>query len=240
LNGHPKVLAVIPARGGSKRLPRKNVRPLAGHPLIAYTIKAAQDATRLTDWLVSTDDNEIAEVARRYGAPVPFMRSAELAGDKDRNAAVVRCAMEFMEAERGYQYDILLLLQPTCPIRDPKHIDEAVERLWASELETLASVKGPIYKRDPYVKAVRNGILVPYNPAEDEEDWEPCYTYNASIYAMKRDFLVREMKFVSQRSVPLLMDRFHSTDIDEEIDARIAELYFDYLGWDPLGDRSPQ
>lgn len=240
MNGHPKVLAVIPARGGSKRLPRKNVRPLAGHPLIAYTIKAAQDATRLTDWLVSTDDNEIAEVARRYGAPVPFMRSAELAGDKDRNAAVVRCAMEFMEAERGYQYDILLLLQPTCPIRDPKHIDEAVERLWASELETLASVKGPIYKRDPYVKAVRNGILVPYNPAEDEEDWEPCYTYNASIYAMKRDFLVREMKFVSQRSVPLLMDRFHSTDIDEEIDARIAELYFDYLGWDPLGDRSPQ
>ncbi len=240
MNGHPKVLAVIPARGSSKRLPRKNVRPLAGHPLIAYTIKAAQDATRLTDWLVSTDDNEIAEVARRYGAPVPFMRSAELAGDKDRNAAVVRCAMEFMEAERGYQYDILLLLQPTCPIRDPKHIDEAVERLWASELETLASVKGPIYKRDPYVKAVRNGILVPYNPAEDEEDWEPCYTYNASIYAMKRDFLVREMKFVSQRSVPLLMDRFHSTDIDEEIDARIAELYFDYLGWDPLGDRSPQ
>ena len=240
MNGHPKVLAVIPARGGSKRLPRKNVRPLAGHPLIAYTIKAAQDATRLTDWLVSTDDNEIAEVARRYGAPVPFMRSAELAGDKDRNAAVVRCAMEFMEAERGYQYDILLLLQPTCPIRDPKHIDEAVERLWASELETLASVKGPIYKRDPYVKAVRNGILVPYNPAEDEEDWEPCYTYNASIYAMKRDFLVREMKFVSQRSVPLLMDRFHSTDIDEEIDARIAELYFDHLGWDPFGDRSPQ
>ncbi len=240
MNGHPKVLAVIPARGGSKRLPRKNIHPVAGHPLIAYTIKAAQDATRLTDWLVSTDDNEIAEVARRYGAPVPFMRSAELAGDKDRNAAVVRCAMEFMEAERGYQYDILLLLQPTCPIRDPKHIDEAVERLWASELETLASVKGPIYKRDPYVKAVRNGILVPYNPAEDEEDWEPCYTYNASIYAMKRDFLVREMKFVSQRSVPLLMDRFHSTDIDEEIDARIAELYFDYLGWDPLGDRSPQ
>lgn len=95
----PAVLAVIPARGGSKRLPRKNIMPIKGHPLIAYTIKAAQDATKLTDWLVSTDDAQIAEVARAYGAPVPFMRPAELAYDTDRNAAVIRHAMEFMEAK---------------------------------------------------------------------------------------------------------------------------------------------
>ena len=230
----PKVLAVIPARGGSKRLPRKNILPLAGHPVIAYTIKAAAEARRLTHWLVSTDDKEIAEAAKAYGAPVPFLRPAAIAGDKDRNSAVVRHAMDWMERAHGIRYDILMLLQPTCPIRKSAHIDEAVGLLWASDLDTLASVKGPIYKRDPYIKAVRSGALEPYNPAEDPHAWEPCYTYNASIYAMKRDFFLREERFVSQRSVPLVMDRFHSADIDEEIDLLVAELYVQRLGLSPF------
>jgi CMP-N,N'-diacetyllegionaminic acid synthase len=232
----PNVLAVIPARGGSKRFPRKNVYPLRGHPLIAYTIKACQDATKLTDWLVSTDDEEIAEAARRYDAPVPFIRPANLAGDTDRNNGVMRHAMDFLERETGRRYDIIMLLQPTCPIRSSAHIDEAVDLLWASPLETLASVRGPIKKRDPYIKAIRAGVLEPYNPAEDAKDFEGCYMYNAALYAMKRDFFLRENSFVSQRSVPLVMDRFHSADIDEKIDAVVAEAYFDYLGLDPFGD----
>ncbi len=232
----PKVLAVIPARGGSKRLPRKNILPLAGHPVIAYTIKAAQGATRLTDWLVSTDDEEIADVARRYGAPVPYLRPADISGDKDRNNGVMRHAMEWMEKDKGLRYDIIMLLQPTSPIRKSEHIDQAIDLLWASPLDTLASVRGPIYKRDPYIKAVRNGVLEPYNPAEDETAWEPCYIYNAAIYAMKRDFFLRENRFVSQRSVPLVMDRFHSADIDEAIDLVTAELYIQRLGLQPFGD----
>jgi CMP-N,N'-diacetyllegionaminic acid synthase len=232
----PNVLAVIPARGGSKRFPRKNVYPLRGHPLIAYTIKAAAGATKVTDWLVSTDDAEIAEAAKRYGAPVPFIRPAALSGDKDRNNVVVRHAMEFMEAQKGIRYDILVLLQPTCPIRNSEHIDQAVDLLWASPLDTLASVGGPIKKRDPNIKAIRNGELVPYNEREDPANWDAGYIYNASIYAMKRDFFLREMSFVSQRSVPLVMDRFHSADIDEKIDALVAELYFEHLGLDPFCD----
>ena len=238
MTNKPQVLAVIPARGGSKRFPRKNVYLLKGHPLIAYTIKAASDATKLTDWLVSTDDAEIAEAAKRYGAPVPFLRPANLAGDKDRNNVVVRHAMEFMEERTGRRYDILILLQPTCPIRSAAHIDQAVELLWASPLETLASVGAPIKKRDPNIKAIRGGELVPYNEREDAAQWDAGYIYNASIYAMKRDFFLRENCFVSQRSVPLVMDRFHSADVDEKIDALVAELYFDHLGLDPFGDRS--
>ena len=234
MSKNPIVLAVIPARGGSKRLPRKNILPLAGYPVIAYTIKAAQSAKRLTHWLVSTDDEEIAAVARDYGAPVPFLRPAALAGDTDRNSAVMRHALEWMEEKHGLAYDMVMLLQPTSPIRKSAHIDEAVELLWASQLDTLASVKGPIYKRDPYIKAVRNGVLEPYNPAETEALWEPCYTYNASIYAMKRDFFLREQRFVSQRSVPLIMDRYHSADIDEEIDLVIAEIYLTRLGLSPF------
>ncbi len=237
MSSQPQVLAVIPARGGSKRFPRKNIHPIKGHPLIAYTIKAAADATRLTDWLVSTDDPEIAEVARRYGAPVPFMRPANLSGDTDRNNVVVRHAMDFLEAQTGRRYDILVLLQPTCPIRSAAHIDQAVERLWASPLDTLATVSGPIKKRDPNIKAIRGGELVPYNEKEDPTSWDAAYIYNASIYAMKRDFFLRENCFVSQRSVPLVIDRFHSADIDEKIDALVAELYFDVLGLDPFGDR---
>jgi CMP-N,N'-diacetyllegionaminic acid synthase len=232
----PLVLGIIPARGGSKRLPRKNIMPLRGHPLIAYTIKAAQGATKLTDWLVSTDDEEIAEVARRYGAPVPFLRPKQLAGDTDRNTAVIRHAVDFMEERTGSRYDVLVLLQPTCPIRKSTHIDEAVELLWASPLPTLASVRGPIKKRDPNIKAIRDGVLVPYNAAESPSDWDEGYIYNASIYAMKRDFFLRENSFVSQASVPLVMDRYFSADIDEKIDARVADLYFDHLGWDPFAD----
>jgi CMP-N-acetylneuraminic acid synthetase len=231
----PNVLAVIPARGGSKRFPRKNIYMLRGHPLIAYTIKAAQDATRLTDWLVSTDDEEIAAVSKRYGAPVPFIRPSNISGDADRNSAVMRHALEFMEAKTGRRYDIIMLLQPTCPIRSSSHLDEAVDLLWTSPLDTLASVRGPIKKRDPYIKAIRGGVLEPYNPAEDPKDFEGCYMYNAALYAMKRDFFLREMSFVSQRSVPLVMDRFHSADIDEKVDALIAEAFFDYLGLDPFG-----
>lgn len=234
----PNVIAVIPARGGSKRFPRKNIYPLRGHPLIAYTIKAAQDATKLTDWLVSTDDEEIAEAARRYNAPVPFIRPSSISGDTDRNNVVMRHALEFMEASTGRRYDIIMLLQPTCPIRSSAHLDEAVDLLWNSPLETLASVRGPIKKRDPYIKAIRNGVLEPYNPAEDPKDFEGCYIYNAALYAMKRDFFLREMSFVSQRSVPLVMDRFHSADIDEKVDAVVAEAYFDFLGHDPFGDRN--
>jgi CMP-N-acetylneuraminic acid synthetase len=230
----PAVLAVIPARGGSKRLPRKNILSLAGHPVIAYTIKAAAGAKRLTHWLVSTDDEEIAAVARAYGAPVPFLRPAAIAGDTDRNSAVIRHAMDWMERAQGIRYDILMLLQPTCPIRKSGHIDEAVELLWASDLDTLASVKGPIYKRDPNIKAIRNGVLEPYNPAENRKAWEPCYVYNASIYAMKRNFFLCEERFVSQRSVPIVMDRFHSADIDEEIDLLVAELYVQRLGLSPF------
>jgi CMP-N-acetylneuraminic acid synthetase len=183
---------------------------------------------------VSTDDEEIAAVARDYGAPVPFLRPAAFAGDTDRNSAVMRHALEWMEEKHGLAYDMVMLLQPTSPIRKSAHIDEAVELLWASQLDTLASVKGPIYKRDPYIKAVRNGVLEPYNPAETEALWEPCYTYNASIYAMKRDFFLREQRFVSQRSVPLIMDRYHSADIDEEIDLVIAEIYLTRLGLSPF------
>ncbi len=224
-------LAVIPARGGSKRLPRKNLLPLCGAPLIAWTIAAMQQAKRPTDWLVSTDDEEIADIARRYGAPLPFMRPPEIATDTVRNSDVLIHALHFMEKMTGAPYDIIVLLQPTCPIRDPRHIDEAIDRLAASSLPTLASVRGPYKKRDPNLKRISpDGSLEDYCPLPPDGSWEPFYIYNAAIYAIRRAWLVEHRSFVSPRQVPLPMDEMHSTDIDTMPDFITAEARVRYLG----------
>ena len=225
----PKVLCVIPAKGNSRRLPKKNIKVLAGKPLLVWTIEAAQKAKLLTDYLVSSDDPEIIEVAKEYGAPVPFVRPAELAADQVRNIAVVRHALEFMEQKRQMHYDIIINLQPTSPVRDPAHIDQAVEMLWASDLDSLVSVKGPYKKRDPVLKAVRNGVLEDYCSVEDPTNTEPAYMYNAALYAVKRDYFIKHNKLISPRQVPLKMDTIYSVDVDTEADFLVAETYLNFL-----------
>ena len=225
----PRVLCVIPAKGNSRRLAKKNIKILAGKPLVVWTIEAAQKAKRLTDYLVSTDDLEIIEIAKKSGAPVPFVRPAELATDSVRNIAVVRHALEFMEDERQMTYDIIINLQPTSPVRDPAHIDQAIEKLWESDLDSLVSVKGPYKKRDPVLKAIRNGVLEDYCPVEDPTDSEPAYMYNAALYAVKRDYFIKHNKLISPRQVPLIMDTIYSVDVDTEADFLMAETYLNFL-----------
>ena len=225
----PQVLGVIPARGGSKRFPRKNIYKLHGYPLIAYTIRAAQRSKLLTDYLVSSEDEEILDVARKYDAPTPFVRPPELAGDKIRNIDVVAHAMMYMESTKGIVYDILVLLQPTCPIRDPSHIDEAVSRLWQSDLDTAVSVKGPFKKRDPILKRIKNEVLEPFCLTDDDERNEAFYLYNASIYAVKRDYFVRNNKLISKKQIPIVMDALHSIDIDTPVDFLVAKTYLEHL-----------
>ena len=225
----PNVLGVIPARGGSKRLPNKNIRMLAGKPLIAWTIEAAQKAKRLTDYLVTSDASPIIDAAKNYGAPVPFTRPAELATDTVRNIEVVAHALKFMETEKQLVYDIIILLQPTSPIRNPVHIDKAVDMLWESALDSVVSVKGPFKKRDPILKAIRNGVLEDFCPVEDPTDAEPFYLYNAALYGVKRDYFIKHNKLISPRQVPLVMDPIHSVDVDTKTDFLMAETYLNYF-----------
>ena len=230
IEDNPRVLAVIPARGGSKRLPRKNITKIGKHPMIAYSIMAANDAKLVTDLLVSSEDDEILEVARKYGASTPFKRPANLATDEVRNIDVVLHALEYMENEKGEKYDIIVLLQPTAPIRSAEHIDEAVKRLWESDLPTLAAVKGPFQKRDPVLKRIdSDGNLVAYCNDPDLDNREPFFIYNAALYAVKRDFFISEKKYISERQVPLIMDKYYSTDVDELADLIIAEAYMEQL-----------
>jgi len=225
----PKVLGVIPARGSSKRFPNKNIRMLAGKPLIAWTIEAAQKAKRLTDYLVTSDALLIMDVAKNYGAPVPFTRPSELATDTVRNIEVVAHALKFMEAKKQIVYDIIMLLQPTSPIRNPVHIDKAVKMLWESDLDSVVSIKGPFKKRDPILKAIRNGVLEDYCPVRDPADTEPFYLYNAALYGVKRDYFTKHNKMISPRQVPLMMDPIYSVDVDTEADFLMAETYMNFL-----------
>jgi CMP-N-acetylneuraminic acid synthetase len=123
-----EVLAVIPARGGSKGLPRKNILPLAGKPLIAYSIEAALASKLITRVVVSTDDQEIAEISRAYGAEVPFMRPAELAGDRAKVVDAINHTLRGLEGREGYKPRVLATLYPTHPFRTPEMLDELVSR----------------------------------------------------------------------------------------------------------------
>lgn len=222
----PFVLAVIPARGGSKRLPRKNILPIGDHPMIAYSIMAVQDAKLVTDWLVSSEDEEILTIAKKYGASTPFKRPAHLATDEVRNIDVVLHALEYMERGKGVKYDIIVLLQPTSPVRESRHIDKAIELLWQSDLPTLASVKGPYQKRDPILKRIdSDGNLVPYCNDPELDEREPFYIYNAALYAVRRDYFIKEKRFISEKQVPLVMDKYHSIDVDEQADLIVAGTY---------------
>jgi N-acylneuraminate cytidylyltransferase len=144
-----EILALVPARGGSKGVPRKNVRLLAGRPLIVHTLEHAARAATITRVIVSTDDDEIAAIARAAGAEVPFIRPTELAGDLSTDLEVFRHALEWLRSNEEYEPDLVVHLRPTHPIRDPATIDDAVRALAAApEAQSLRSISAPA--QSPY------------------------------------------------------------------------------------------
>jgi len=219
----PNVLAVIPARGGSKRIPRKNIKLIDGMPLIGYTILASKKSKLITDCIVSTDDVEIAEAAKKLSGNVPFIRPKELATDEVRNSEVLIHSLEYMEDKRNIKYDIVLLLQPTCPNRKAGQIDEAILRLHNSSADTIAGIKGPYKKRDPILKKIdENGMLK--NIINGDIGYtDEFYLYNACLYGVKREYLLKHVKFTSCNEIPILMEDRYSIDIDNPFDVIVAE-----------------
>lgn len=156
-----EVLALIPARGGSKSIPRKNLLPLNGKPLIAYSIEQARASQLITRTIVSTDDAEIAAVSRSFGAEVPFMRPAEFAADQSTDLEVFRHALATLRDREGYACDLVVHLRPTGPVRMVSRIDEAIGRLLAQpDADSLRSVTTPT--QTPYkMWSIANGYLEP-------------------------------------------------------------------------------
>lgn len=164
------VLALIPARGGSKGLPRKNVLPLAGKPVIAYTIEVALASGRVTRTVVSTDDAEIAEKALAHGAEVPFLRPAELAQDTSPDIDVFRHALEWLRENDGYEPELVVHLRPTNPLRRVADVDKAIDLIAAHpEADALRSVSWPV--QTPYkMWRLQDGYLVPLLELEGVTD----------------------------------------------------------------------
>jgi CMP-N,N'-diacetyllegionaminic acid synthase len=191
------VLAVIPARGGSKGLPGKNIRPLAGLPLIAHTILMARACPQIDRCIVSTDSAEIASVARRYGADVPFMRPAELAQDDTAIWPVLRHALYAVEESENRCYDYLLLLDPTSPARLPEDIDCALRQLEAvPEATGIIGVSQPSFNPMWVCVTEKDGWMVDLVPEAAayvrRQDVPTVYRINAVLYLWRADFARRQ------------------------------------------------
>lgn len=226
--GDPKVLGVIPARAGSKGVVGKNLRPVAGEPLIAHAIRAAKESRRLTAYLVTTDGVDIAEAARQRDCPV-VLRPPELAADETPMPPVLRHALEQAEAEHGHRFDALVLLQPTSPIRTGDDIDAVIAMLLdEGELDSVISVcpvedehPARMYRLDD---AGRMEPLWPDLEMSRRQDLPALYHRNGALYATRRRVLVDEGVIVGRRRRAYVMPREHLVNIDDERDLKIAEV----------------
>lgn len=190
-----RVLAVIPARGGSKGLPGKNIRKLAGLPLIAHSIELAKLCPEITRCVISTDSKEIAGVARRHGGDVPFLRPANLAKGDTPMWPVLQYALARVEREQGLSYDFLMLLDPTSPTRLPEDVRAAVRRLSASKADGIVSVSEPEYHPLWHSVIEKAGLMADWIPSagklERRQDVPPLYHINGLLYVWRTEFVRR-------------------------------------------------
>ena len=228
-----RVLGVITARGGSKGLARKNLRPLAGKPLIVYTVEAALGLrARLHRLVVSTDDEEIAEIGRASGAEAPFLRPPELARDDTPSLPVVQHATRFVEEQDGQPIDWVLLLQPTSPLRTTQDLEAALDLASEGASSAVISVFEANDSHPLKMKLVTDGILSSYDPAWREgmrrQDFAPpVYKTNGAVYLVRRDVLMEGGSLWGSAPRALIMPEERSLDIDSELDFAMAELLMD-------------
>jgi N-acylneuraminate cytidylyltransferase len=219
---NPEVIAVVPARGGSKSIPRKNIRPLAGHPLLAYSIAAGLQSASVTRVILSTDDEEIAEIAREYGAEVPFLRPPELATDVTPDLPVFRHVLDWLESEEGYRPDLVVQLRPTSPVRSPDCIDNAVKILLANP--EADSVRGVVPSgQNPYKMwrisgeeqlepLLRNDFDEPYNMPRQE--LPQTYWQTGHIDVIRPVTILEKKSMSGDVILPLFIDPLYTVDID--------------------------
>jgi CMP-N-acetylneuraminic acid synthetase len=222
-----KIVATICARGGSKGVPGKNIRPLGGKPLIVHTIEAAQKCRLIDKIVVSTDSPQIAEIARTGGAEVPFLRPPELATDSAPKLAAIKHAVRFLESQQGYRPDIVVDLDPTSPLRTVKDIENCIKLVRDEGADNVFSVIRA--HRNPYFNMVEviNGRVqlvkrLP-SPVARRQDAPPVYDMNASIYAWKIEALLKNDSLFLERTRIYEMPDW-ARDIDSEIDFKFVEL----------------
>ncbi|MHB1407164.1 MAG: acylneuraminate cytidylyltransferase family protein [Desulfitobacteriaceae bacterium] len=227
----PKILGLIPARGGSKGIPRKNIKLLDGKPLLAWTIETAIKAGCLNKLVLSTEDEEIAAVGRKHGCEVPFIRPKELALDDTPGIVPVLHALDWFKKHEGYEPDYVMLLQPTSPFRTSTQIKEVVDLALAPDFETFDSIVSVVEPHHPpqwmFTSQGDDRLrpLLSDDFAYRRQELPMTYALNGAIYLTRTVVLRREETFLVERTKGYLMDRVTSLDLDTGEDWQIAESY---------------
>ena len=216
-----RILALIPARGGSKRLPGKNIRLLDNKPMIVWSIDIAKDIPEICDILVSTDDETIMDISKQAGALVPWLRPAELATDIANSADVALHALDWYEKEHG-TIDGLLLLQPTTPFRKQETVRKGI-KLFKSNTQQAVLGVSPTNIHPMWTFKIENNFLVPFIPLDNvktrSQDLPPAYVINGSFYLITPMALRKYSSFLEAQAVPLIIpDSLETLDIDTDID----------------------
>lgn len=240
-----EVLALIPARGGSKSIPRKNILPFAGHPLIAFSIAAGLSAMTVTRVVVSTDDEEIAAISRRYGAETPFKRPPEFARDDTPDLPVFQHALDWLSDSEGYKPDIVVQLRPTSPFRRVAHIDEAVYRLIEHpEADAVRTVCVPFQNPFKMWRISPDGFMLPLLDTQLQEPYNlprqalpEVYWQTGYVDAAWTDTILEKNSMTGDRILPLIINSDEWIDIDSPNDWRRAErlLQDNEISYDDLG-----
>lgn len=229
MSSSTRILGIVPARGGSKGIPRKNLVPLCGRPLIAYTIEAALGAEMLTRLIVSTEDEEIAGVAMSLGADVPFRRPPELASDDARSLPVVQHAVRQVEDEEGSRYDVIVMLQPTTPLRTSQDIDEGIRLLLDSGADSVVSVVD-VGAHHPFrMKRIDDdGRLINFVD-QGFEDMRPrqelprVYIRSGDLYISRRAVVMEQSTLVGTDCRAVVIQEERAVNIDTPLDLLRAE-----------------
>ncbi len=226
-----EVLALVPARGGSKSIPRKNIRPFAGQPLIAYSIAAGLAAKTVTRVVVSTDDEGIAAVSRRYGAETPFLRPEDFSQDNTPDLPVFQHALHWLRENESYQPEIIVQLRPTSPLRRVRHIDQAVQRLLDNpEADAVRTVCVPFQNPFKMWQIASDGFMTPLVKIEHPEPYNlprqalpEVYWQTGYVDAAWSKTILEKNSMTGERILPLEIDASEWVDIDSPDDWRRAE-----------------
>ena len=225
-----KILCVLQVRGGSKGVPKKNIREVNGKPLMTWTIESAKKSNVFDSIWVSSDSDEILEVGRKEDVNT-MKRPDELSGDEVLSVDSLHWVVGEIEKLKGITYDYIVELPVVCPLRNEDHIREAVEKLITTGADSVISVTQMTDKHPVRMKRITDDDLIedfcseyPEGDAGRRQDLEPCYIRNGGIYSMKRDTLINEKTRHGKVSRPYVMEDKYSINIDSEIDLRIAEV----------------
>lgn len=223
------ILGIITARGGSKGVPRKNIRPLVGKPLIAHSILVGKASKYIDRLILSSDDEEIIEVGKSYGVEAPFVRPAYLATDTVKSLPVMQHTIDFCERQENRKYDFVVLFEPTAPTRIVEDVNRCVEIAVANNADSVVGFCEAGHMHPVRAIKIVNGRVEPFCMPEPEglrrQDQEKVYYRNGSVYVFKRDSLMEKNSLWGEVCMPYVMPPERSVNIDEETDFLAAEYW---------------